>query len=162
MAICKNTFKAAYRYGVPARPAGDVAEAGRLPMLPRRCRRTRFFTVTFRREKRSRADERCFGGRSAHNEIEKVVEKGRFPRHLPVNENQEYPQKGTGRGLIQKTGLEGDGKMPLLSAPSGGENEAGPARDVSEAGRLITKSRRWWKKAAFPGTCQSTKGQVCG
>ena len=37
-----------------------------------------------------------------------------------------------------------------------------PAGDVAEAGRLITKSRRWWRKAAFPGTCQSTKGQVCG
>ena len=91
MAICKNTFKAAYRYIVPERPAGDVAEAGRLPMLPRRCRLTWFFTVTFRRK-----------------------------------------------------------------------NGGGPARGASEAGRLITKSRRWWKKAAFPGTCQSTKGQVCG
>ena len=47
--------------------------------------------------------------------------------------------------------------MPLSPAPSGGEIEACPAREVSEAGRFITKSRRWWQKAAFPGTCQSTK-----
>ena len=28
----------------------------------------------------------------------------------------------------------------------------GPARKASEAGRLITNSRRWWGKAVSPGT----------
>ena len=92
-----------------------------------------------------------------HNNTKMVMEKGRFPRHLPVNENQEYRQEGTGKGMTQKARQEGDGKMPLLSAPAGGEIEAWPARDVSDAGRLITKFRRWWKKAVFSGTCQSTK-----
>ena len=57
---------------------------------------------------------------------------------------------------------EGADERSFSPSPSGGENGAGPTRGASEAGRLITKSRRWWRKAAFPGTCQSTKGQVCG
>ena len=47
--------------------------------------------------------------------------------------------------------------MLLLSAPSGRKSGTGPARGVSEVGRLITKLRRWWRNAIFPGTFQSTK-----
>ena len=46
--------------------------------------------------------------------------------------------------------------MPLSPAPSGRESGAGPAREVSEVGRLITKLRRWWRKGTFTGTFQST------
>ena len=50
-----------------------------------------------------------------------------------------------------------------MSAPSGGESGVGPAREVSEAGRLITKLRRWWRNAIFPSTFQSTKiRNTCG
>ena len=45
---------------------------------------------------------------------------------------------------------EGDGQTS--PAPSGWESGAGPAREASETGRLITKSRRWWRKAVSPGT----------
>ena len=38
---------------------------------------------TFRRAFSSRASEEGLRGRSAYNEIEKVVEKGHFTRHLP-------------------------------------------------------------------------------
>lgn len=36
----------------------------------------------------------------------------------------------------------------------------GPAREASEAGRFITKSRWWWRNAIFPGTFQSTKIRI--
>ena len=53
--------------------------------------------------------------------------------------------------------------MPFLSAPSGRESGAGTAREVSEAGRLITKLRRWWRNAIFTVTFQSTKiRNTCG
>ena len=47
--------------------------------------------------------------------------------------------------------------MLLLSAPFGRKSGTGPARGVSEAGRVITKLRRWWRNAIFSGTFQSTK-----
>ena len=46
--------------------------------------------------------------------------------------------------------------MLFWSAPSGGESGAGPVWEVSEAGRLITKLRRWWRKGTFTATFQST------
>ena len=53
--------------------------------------------------------------------------------------------------------------MLLWSAPSGGESGAGSAREVSEAGQVITKKRRWWRNAIFPSTFQSTKiRNTCG
>ena len=61
---------------------------------------------TFRKEKRSRATGKHLWRRSTYNEIEKVVAKCRFLRHLPVNENQEYRQEGTGKGLTQKARRE--------------------------------------------------------
>lgn len=57
-----------------------------------------------------------------------------FSRHLPVNENQEYPQEGTGKGMTQKAQREGDGERPLRSAPSGKGNGAGPPGSTSDAG----------------------------
>ena len=45
---------------------------------------------TFRTGSRSNAGEKSLYGGSAYNEFEKVVAKCRFPRHLPVNDNQEY------------------------------------------------------------------------
>ncbi len=52
---------------------------------------------------------------------------------------------------------EGDGERPFHPAPSGRGAGAMPMRETSEAGRIITYSRRWWQNAVFPGTCQSTK-----
>ena len=89
-----------------------------------------------------------------------VTEKCRFPRHLPVNRKQEYRREGAVKVLQQKAWREGAGQMPLLSAPSGQGSGSGPAREASETGRFITKSRRWWRNAIFPGTFQSTKIRI--
>ena len=86
-----------------------------------------------------------------------MVEKRRFLRHLPVNRKQEYRREGAVKVLHQKSWREGAGQMPLLSAPSGQGSGSGLAREVSGVGWLITESRRWWRNAIFPGTCQSTK-----
>ena len=48
--------------------------------------------------------------------------------------------------------LEGGGKMPFDPAPSEWVSRAGPAREASEAGRLIMKSRRCWGSAVLVGT----------
>ena len=56
--------------------------------------------------KRNRTTGKHLWRRSTYNEIEKVVAKCRFLRHLPVNENQEYRQEGTGKGLTQKARRE--------------------------------------------------------
>ena len=74
----------------PIRPAGDGAEAGPLITKSRRWWRYAAFPGTFRRGNRGMSGERGLWGGSVYNEIEKVVAKGRFPRHLPVNENQKY------------------------------------------------------------------------
>ena len=125
-----------------------------------RCRRNAAFVGTFRAGIRIRAGERGFLGGSAYNGIEKVVEKRRFLRHLPVNRKQEYRREGAVKVLHQKSWRAGAGEMPLLSAPSGQGSGSGPAREVSWVGRLITESRRWWRKGAFSVTFQSTKIRI--
>ena len=52
--------------------------------------------------------------------------------------------------------------MPLSPAPSGQESGSGPAREVSGVGRLITESRRWWRKGDFSVTFQSTGNRNTG
>ena len=56
---------------------------------------------------------------------------------------------------MQKAGRDRNEKVTgkqTSPAPSGWGSGAGPAREASETGRLITKSRRWWRKAVSPGT----------
>ena len=45
---------------------------------------------------------------------------------------------------------EGDGERPFHPAPSGRGAGAMPMRETSEAGRIITYSRRWWQKQEYP------------
>ena len=47
---------------------------------------------------------------------------------------------------------KGDGQTALSPAPSGWGSRAGLARETPGAGRPITNSRRWWRKAVPPGT----------
>ena len=65
----------------PARLTVDAFEGG---LKPRRWRRKATSVGTFPTRKKNRAGESHLWGRSAYNEIEKVVEKGRFARHLPM------------------------------------------------------------------------------
>ena len=64
-------------------PDGEASETGRLITKSRRWWRKAVSTGTFRMGIRGRAGEGGLWGRAAYNEIQKVVEKGRFNRHLP-------------------------------------------------------------------------------
>ena len=96
-----QTSPAPSGWGSGAGPAREASETGRLITKSRRWWRKAVSTGTFRMGIRGRAGEGGLWGRAAYNESEKVVEKGRFNRHLPDGD----PGQGRRERLLGQGGL---------------------------------------------------------
>ena len=95
----------------PARPGWEASEAALLITKPRRWRRKATSVGTFLTGSRSNAGGRGFWGRSAFNEFEKVPEKSRFTRHLPM---WKAPQRHriAGNAAVAEAGWSGKWDSP--------------------------------------------------